>query len=133
MSDLRVRVDAALEHLSALYTDRPWHLVAFVPEGAPNQATRDWIATMNGQGRNLYYQVNPLRAGTDGFRASLKTIDSVHYLHVDLDPREGENVDDARTRILAQLKTPPDTIPRPSVVVASGSGVNALWRLDSPI
>ncbi|MEH3102649.1 MAG: Arm DNA-binding domain-containing protein [Sphingomonas phyllosphaerae] len=52
------------------------------------------------------------------------------FLHVDVDPRKGEDVASEQARILKSLN---DFSPSPSVVVFSGGGYQALWRLDEPL
>lgn len=57
---------------------------------------------------------------------------AVHWLHVDVDPRAGEDLGAERTRILALLRNPPG-LPAPSVIVSTGGGFAAYWALSQPI
>jgi len=55
-------------------------------------------------------------------------------LWVDLDPRAGEDVTKERERMLALLTTArPTTLPPPSLIVDSGRGLWAFWRLAAPL
>jgi hypothetical protein len=66
-------------------------------------------------------------------KAERTDIKAVHWLHVDVDPRAGEDVEQERERILHMLKSPPDGIPVPTVIVFSGGGYQGFWRLEEPI
>lgn len=81
---------------------------------------------------NFYYSVNRVLGNLDG-RASRQSISEVHYLHVDIDPVKGADPEAEKARILAILNNPPAGVPgKPTIIVASGGGYNALWKLDTP-
>lgn len=153
----QVVVAEALRFLAALYPRGPWALVSIVPNGEdktmrartfrPGQEAEmgAWIAEHNthatiGDGapghRNIYYHVNPIREDfgrkQGEVRPRREDISAVHYLHVDLDPRAKEPDDKAAARIQKALGTTGE-YPRASIVVASGGGYNALWRLETPL
>lgn len=105
-----------------------------------------WLKGYNN--RNIYYSVNLPTALHTGSKTEKTDIASAPFLHLDLDPRANEDfeiragedqatararvLDEERARILALLQSPPHGIPRPSKVVYSGGGYNALWQLEEP-
>jgi hypothetical protein len=150
----------AIAFLRALYPEGPWIVTAIhpdQPEDSPQKINNQvfgpgthgdfaaWLDRLNPAGYNIYYGVNPLRAGRA--RANKVDVTHVRYLHVDLDPRayvvgeDGPDTVEARAayldseirRIIAKLESPPNGIPRPHNVVLSGGGCNASWRLEEPI
>ena len=66
--------------------------------------------------QNLYIHVNRLRAGTKNRKAKKEDIAEAHFLHTDIDDPDGYER-------LANFALPP------SIVVMSGLGYNAYWRL----
>lgn len=131
--------DAAIDFLSWAYSDGPWCLTAIEVDRYgietatfyPNAAER--VATFLEQHAqwNLYWSVNrPMREMSK--KAEKTDIAAAHFLHVDVDPRANEDLARERERILRLLTNPPTPIPRPTAVVFSGGGYNALWRLDEP-
>ena len=82
---------------------------------------------------NLYWSVNATkeRISKKARRADIK---EMHFLHVDVDPRRGYDLDSERERILGLLSEGglPDGIPEPSCVIDSGGGLWGLWKLDRP-
>lgn len=85
-----------------------------------------------GEHRNLYFHVNPtLRPMSK--KASRDDIKELAWLHVDVDPRAGEDPDAERARILNLVLNPPEPVPRPTCVVYSGGGYQAFWRLADPM
>jgi hypothetical protein len=84
---------------------------------------------------NSYYSFNPLISQPVDARGRPKKAGRTHIkevvgFHVDLDPDPGESQDDALKRIVEQLET---YRIRPSIVIASGGGVQAVWLLETPI
>lgn len=135
---LKIDADAAVAFLAGLYPRGPWCVAALDAErgGAPMVETfgperepelRAWL--LRNQSRNLYYHVNrvarPMRK-----KASVADIAAVHFLHVDLDPRAGEDLAAERRRLLSALESPREGVPAPTYIVDSGGGFQALWRLE---
>lgn len=87
-----------------------------------------WIDRQNAElGRNVYYHVNStLRLLSK--KAEKTDMASMDWLHVDIDPMPGKPIDAERARILAMLGAH-EGLPAPSVVVFSGGGYQAFWRL----
>ena len=133
---------AALDFLKKVYPTGPWVLTAirpdpkaietktFRPENA--RALVDWLDNYNGK-RNIYWSTNPpLRDLTK--KAEREDIKEVAYLHVDIDPRAGEDLEAERKRILSLFEARlPDGVPAPTCVIFSGGGYQAFWRLAEPI
>lgn len=96
-----------------------------------------WIENYNGE-RNIYFTVNqPFTAFLTRDRVSKPSkedIELAHYLHVDIDPREGHEVDEEKKRILEELTTKlPKGLPEPTVILFSGGGLQAFWKLKEPV
>jgi hypothetical protein len=117
----------------------PWTLTAITPDGPIETQTftelndvQLWVQIHDGT-RNLYWSVNPLLRSMNK-KAEKKDIREVRFLHVDVDPRDGQPIDAERARILRLLtKSLPKGIPLPTVIVDSGSGFQAFWKLAQPI
>jgi Family of unknown function (DUF5906) len=93
---------------------------------------RDWLAPRNGSA-NLYFHVNRPLKDLDK-KAEREDIKEVRWLHVDVDPRVNEPVEDEQRRIFALMtERLPAGIPAPTVIIFSGGGFQAFWLLDSPI
>jgi hypothetical protein len=135
--------DSAVQFLKQFAPDGPWILAAIKPEagGGPQVKTfgpdteaeaRSWIEKHNGQ-RNLYFHVNP-PTGNLSKKASKTDIKSLAWLHVDIDPRAGEDVAEEQDRIRTLLTgNRPDGVPEPTCILFSGGGYQAFWRLEEPI
>ena len=91
-----------------------------------------WIAAGAAMPANCYYSLaEPLGRFTKKMeRTDCK---AVHYFHVDLDPRAGEDIAQEQARILAMLRDPPGGLPKPTCIVYSGGGYQALWKLSEPL
>lgn len=128
----------AVDFLERLYPGGPWCLSAATPERdkldtrtfIDSALAEQWINAWNGQ-RNLYFHVN--KPGDNNARSKLKRTDvaAVHYLHVDIDPPNGQAADaefrDRTLGLLLKSKEPP------TIVINSGNGLGAFWKLTSPI
>jgi len=88
----------------------------------------EWLDLYNGT-RNIYFHVNPT-IGPMTKKAGRTEMRGMKWLHVDVDPREGKNLDDERERAYAQLTSPPAGVPKPTVIIFSGGGYQGFWRLD---
>ena len=128
----------ALEFLQRVRPGGPWVLTAISPNPAPTETktftvfqTDDlvqWVEDRDGR-KNIYWTVNALnRAATT--KPSKEDVDSLLFLHVDVDPDKGKEIEVERKRILAKLK---DFKPRPTIVLDSGGGYQAFWKLDEPL
>ncbi len=126
------------DHLPALLDwlrpGGPWVLTAISPDGPTTtrtftdlERTAAWIKQQN-QTRNLHYQANPTRAAISS-KATKRDIARVEFLHVDCDPDDGETADAFKARMLPTLEA---FAPRPTVIVDSGNGLQALWQLTEP-
>lgn len=120
----------------------PWTLCAFSLDRRSNSAgtfrTKDvdrlveWLTGQTELQRNIYFHVNSLIADI-AKKAEREDVLSVDFLHVDLDPRAGENIDEERVRILKTLSSPTNGIPKPTAIVFSGGGYQGFWRLKQSI
>ncbi len=128
----------SLRFLRMIYPEGPWMLTAisvdkkmieartFFPDEEEQVAA--WLK-LNGN-RNLYYSVNePTASGRTCTKLQKTDVHRAHYVHVDVDPRVGEDVSSEQARILQLIRDYPM---RPTVVVFSGGGYNVLWKLEQP-
>lgn len=131
----------SIEFLEWLRPGGPWVLTAINPSRkgiatktvGPGDAEQ-FIAEYSGRW-NLYFQVNPSRArATVDKKAEKADIAAMEFLHLDIDPRAGEDLEEERKRALARLtERLPRGVPAPSAVVFSGGGYQAFWRLSAPM
>lgn len=133
--------EASLEFLRWWAAEGPWVLTAIDVERKgietrtfrPAQAEemRKWLEH-HGQTRNIYFHVNPvLRDITK--KATREDVKSLAWLHVDIDPRAGEDINEERKRALKLLLDPPGDLPKPSCIIFSGGGYQGFWRLKQPL
>lgn len=131
---------AAIDFLYQWGPEGPWVLTAISTDKksiktrcftAEHSAEMEaWIVENNGN-RNLYFQVNPSIRNED-VKSARTNIQSLSWLHVDVDPRPGEDLQDERDRALKMLQAPPSDVPPPTVIVDSGGGYQAFWALEEP-
>lgn len=136
----RSREEKIQEFLEWYRPGGPWDLAAIEPDGTligrrfknrETPALTSWVRGFVGK-RNLYFHVNRLAVDVKG-KASMTDVSHLDWLHVDVDPRQGEDIEKEQRRALGILKNPPDGVPRPSLIVMSGGGYQAFWRLSSPL
>lgn len=130
-----------LDFLRWLYPNGPWLMTAINTEQTetpsrtfhPGQEDQfaQWLE--RNYDRNIYYSVNrPLRDMSK--KAERVDIAEMGFLHVDVDPRTNENFEEEKSRIEDKFTNKlPTGLPKPSALVFSGGGYNALWRLDEAI
>ncbi|MGK8641114.1 VapE domain-containing protein [Brucella anthropi] len=119
--------DEAVEFLEHMYPGQRRHLVSLPLKGRLEASTffaseddemRAWIETRQGED-NLYFHVNGLRPGVMNKKASKDDVATAYFAHVDIDDP------DAEERVLSFS-------PPPTVVVFSGGGYHAYWKLKNP-
>lgn len=134
MEQLKHDTAAAIDFLRRWSPGDDWCLTAIIPDGKtetrtfrPSEAdaAADWIEGHQGK-RNLYFHVNPVRRPLD-VKASKEDMARLVCLHVDIDPRAGEDPAEEKERALKLLRA---YTPKPTVIVDSGGGVQAMWKLD---
>jgi hypothetical protein len=101
----------------------------FYPSDEP--VLLDWLAQNNGE-RNIYFHVNKTIRDLQK-KAEREDIENMGWLHVDIDPKAGEDIVQEQERALALLKNPPGNVPAPTVIVFSGGGYQGFWKLREPV
>lgn len=114
------------------------HLTAIDPEKHRGVAARDfgtnftdaqiWAQARNAEGFNVYYTVNRVRSGLNA-KPAKGDIAEVRFAHVDVDPPKGKafsyEAREAAYKLLLAAS--------PSVIIWSGNGWQALWRLGKDV
>ncbi|MCA8975615.1 MAG: hypothetical protein KDC98_12915 [Planctomycetes bacterium] len=125
----------AIHALSGRITGR-----SFPPDPRRREIVLAWLAkhgtpqqTPHGPlGHNIHYHPNPAHAHAKlrGGKASKTDIAEVRYLMVDCDPRVGEELSAEQQRLRSVFAK--ETV-RPTFLVDSGNGLQALYKLQDPI
>lgn len=131
---------AALDFLQKWECQGPWVLTAISTDKKSilTKAFKEdeleeigpWIEQYNGR-RNIYFNVNPSRILMDK-KSERANVEALAWLHVDIDPRVGEDHETERARALGLLTTPPAGVPEPTVIIDSGGGYQGFWALSEP-
>lgn len=133
--------EAVRAALRLIHPEGPWHVsvkrekgftgAMFAPDADGGAA--GWAVAQN-RTLNAYVSIAALRAGWKGDKATKADVASVGWLWVDVDPRPGEELEAERARISGLLTDKlPKGVPPPSVIIDSGRGYWALWRLAQPV
>ena len=132
-------IDLSIEFLQWWSPEGPWLLTA-IPNDRQKidprsftdlSAARDWLAEKSQQKWGIYFSVNPTRVVSAKAQAS--DVTHLSWIHVDLDPEDGEDIDKERARLLAAIQDKSNGLPEPSCIVYSGGGYWAFWRLEEPL
>lgn len=138
----RVDLDQVASFVAWWRSAGPWVLVAISNDrlnivartfdaGCLDQL-REWVREQNeALGRNVYFHVNPTLQPM-GKKAEKTDMAALEWLHVDVDPTPGEDLDAERRRILASLQAA-QGLPKPSAIIYSGGGYQAFWRLKDAL
>lgn len=130
--------------LNMIHPSGWWTLSAIPVEGIPGekrvasrtfragdgQSVNAWLTKL-GKDHNIYFHV----AGTDRpLNNRLKRTDVHHvgWLHVDVDPRNGQDLKTEQARILEDIMNARG-LPKPTCVLFSGGGYQAFWKLREAI
>lgn len=128
-------IKQAIEFLQKFHPEGPWALTAISPDRKvirthsflPGQedAVGRWLQENVGE-LNIYFHVN--RTTSDLRKKAEKTdIVEMCWLHIDIDPRAGEDIEEERARALRILQ---EAKPKPTVIIDSGGGFQGFWKLD---
>lgn len=140
--ELRPDLDMAIGFLRQYRPEGPWVLTA-IPDGGgrtktktfrpkTEAAAREWIQRWNGAERHhVYFMANPPMRDLDK-KASKEDVREMAVLHVDIDPKKGEDPAAARFAARKDLEAAKHA-PPPSFEIDSGGGVQAGWLLDQPL
>jgi len=134
-----VQPAAALDFLRRWRPGGPWVLTAIPPDRraihtrtfrqADAEALKAWIEEH--ASHNVYFHVNPVLHDLD-CKAQREDVAALAWLHVDIDPRAGEDLAQEQERALRLLREPPGDVPPPTAIVFSGGGYQGFWRLADP-
>jgi len=102
-----------------------------------SQAAFDFVEKHNGE-YNMYFSVN---RPTDIFlqkpgikKADKENIQEAGWLHIDIDPTDGQDLDQERERSLDMLTGKlPKGMPKPTVIIFSGGGYQGFWKLKNAV
>lgn len=132
---------SAIQFLEQFRPGGPWVLTAISPDrtsietktfhGGQEAAAETWIKENNGK-RNIYFMVNPPTHDLPK-KAERGDVAALSWLHLDLDPRPGEDLTRERERALRLLQKPPKNIPPPTCIIFSGGGYQGFWRLANSL
>lgn len=126
----------AVQFLQGWCEGGPWVLTAISPDGGGIDTItfksselpkmRDWIEDRQGV-QNLYFTVNPTR-GPMNIKPKKSDIRGMRAIHVDVDPRAGEDPAAERERAFKLLR---EYKPKPTIIIDSGNGAQGFWLLDN--
>ena len=111
------------------------HLCSIVPDGnctgrwfgADVPAATEWATAESLAGRNVYWTTNQVAEGCNK-KPSKADIVAARFAHVDIDPpKDGGPINKLQTQAeLVALPFPP------TLIIDSGGGLQAFWRLSGP-
>ena len=124
---MELDLDTTIGFLQTLRPAGPWNLTAIVPDGPVHSATfsepdktRAWLKKH--ANANLYFVINPASKPTgSGGRVNRIDLDHIEFLHADIDRFVGRSKDSVAEQLDATM------------IIDSGGGLAALWRLDEPM
>lgn len=130
----------SIEFLQKYRPDGPWLLVAISPDrkyikGKTFDATtvedaEKWVKKQN-ETRNVYFTVNPTFHPMSK-KCERTDVAQLDWLHVDCDVQEGETYEEGMERIKKLMTSDCPTFP-PTLVIFSGGGYQAFWKLNNPV
>jgi hypothetical protein len=137
--EIKADLNEALKHLKWLRPEGPWTLTAIPPDRGPTRTatfgpdTEDkafrWLEQQTSDELNIYFMVNPARTKLTS-KAKKEDVEELAWLHVDIDPKKGEDPAEARADALKKLQR---FVPPPSLIIDSGGGLQGFWRLDDAL
>lgn len=133
---------AAISFLKKWNPKGPWVLTAIQIDKkaivtktfGPNstKSLTKWLEEYNGT-RNIYFHVNSTIKDMN-IKAHKEDVKSGDWLHIDIDPEEGHDIQDEQERALSLLTNKlPKGISEPTVIIFSGGGYQGFWKLKEPV
>lgn len=133
---------AAIEFLHKWKQDGPWVLSAIQTDrkamstktfrSSDLEDLKSWLAEFNGI-RNIYFHVNTTIRDLSS-KAGKEDMKSADWLHIDIDPAPGQDLEEERERALSLLTDQiPKGIPKPTVIIFSGGGYQGFWKLKQSV
>ena len=130
--DMLVPNEAQLREFFSKTTPDQIHLTAIRPDGR-DIIGRDfgtnvddaisWAIARNADGINVHFTVNRVKGGINRKPKKIH-VDSIRFIHVDIDPPKDGSAWNKKTTLKRLMETSP-----PSIVIDSGNGLQALWRV----
>jgi P4 family phage/plasmid primase-like protien len=125
----------AVQFLFGWAPEGPWVLTSIVPDGGKTDTAtfgpasvpqmQDWIEGRQGV-QNIYFTVNRTSRAMN-IKPKKTDIRAARAVHVDVDPRVGENPAEEKARAIKVLR---EYKPAPTVIIDSGNGAQGFWLLD---
>ena len=134
----------SISFLKTMNPDGPWLLTAINSNGPgietrsfdarQTREARRWIDEQNCRRMNIYFSVGDI-VGHLNKKATKKEIARIRWLWVDIDPdyANGQSVEEAVSNAREALSSGMDGIHPPTLIVHSGGGIQAYWKLKTPI
>jgi hypothetical protein len=90
----------------------------------------EWALKQNQASMNLYFTVNPVRSRIRK-KPTKDDLAGAEYAHVDIDPDVSCGYGEGRRRLLEEVRPMlEDFQPKPALIIDSGNGLGAFWRMD---
>jgi hypothetical protein len=141
MTDVKPDIDATLAFLARFEPEGPWSLYAktdnnkfIVDTFHPGQEDKvRAFMEKHASTCNMYVAINPPITDLQK-KAKREDLKEMRWLHVDVDSRAGEELEDELFRIKTLMgEKRPAILPEPTMVIYSGGGYWGLWRLEEPV
>jgi hypothetical protein len=145
MTGPTLNIDEALDFFKAYNPAGPWVPCAICPKKerkwlpagtfppVAEDLLRKWIQQHHDEKWNLYFHANDPCALVFK-RMNREQVKLVRGTWVDVDPREGFDLEEERARILGLFTTTlPQGVPPPTCIIDSGNGYQAWWKYKKPI
>jgi hypothetical protein len=147
MSAGSANINDAITFLEEFFGNAPWPLVAirekekpyaYTIPNTPNrkEAAAQWIRHHNGQGRNVYFAPNPLKALLHK-KAEKNDVAAAAWLWADLDPPKNATAEQIESWRAERRKEIAGALPcclnAPTWIIDSGRGFWVFWRFRWPI
>lgn len=144
MSNSIAAEQKAIQFLQSVRPDGPWLLSAINPDRKAIVTKRfdpktvgdaeSWLRVNMQRKWNLYWHVNPTCDELTDDKAKREDITRVELFHVDVDAGPHQDLRAERNRILGLFDDKlPKGVPQPTILISSGGGYQAFWKLETPI